>query len=149
MIRFICVVTIIIASLTFSCEKRDRLNGDNNYLHGKWQWERTIYYMDLCDTSNHYQSYMKPDETGTIFELEFKKKGQLIYYENDIAVETYDIKFSSTSNGNGITTSKIFLNGYEELAVDVSWDGSELKYSDFPFKTIPCHIDGNYFTKIN
>ena len=105
---------IIIVLLSVNACKKDKLEGDYAVFEGKWKWAYTIRH-------NSYSHYSSSDtifqnEIDNTYEIEFLKKGKLIFYENNKEIEKYRIVFLDWREGNnGNSSIAIKRNNKKDL----------------------------------
>ena len=93
MIRSSLILGFSILGLLFSCNKKDRLEGDKAQFIGAWKWINSTHYFGWCDGESS-SNILTPITEDINFSMVFEEKGTVQFKQNDIILEEKRIIFN-------------------------------------------------------
>jgi hypothetical protein len=121
---------ILVGGFVLACQK-DKLAGNKNFLIGKWNWIYTQYTYGWCEYDTNYET-ITPLSLNKKFTVEFLKKGQIHFYENDALLEKNRIVFNYFEQGSdGAYYFYFYLDNDLEKGMAGSIHGDTLHF-DYP-----------------
>jgi len=123
-------IVLIIVLLSVNACKKDKLEGDYAVFEGRWKWAYTIRHSSF--SQNNYSDTIFQNETGKHFEIEFFKKGKLVFYENNKEIEKYRIVFLDWHEGNnGNSSISMYRDNKKDLRMGLYLDKNKDKNANF------------------
>lgn len=133
------ITFILFIAFFFSGCLKDKLKGEKEILIGTWNWTETINTNGYCSGSITYSDTITPSNSTDRYRVEFKKKGRVLLYKNNVEIDKGRIKFNSwKQNSTNHYTFDIIVDGKSEknLLGEVTLSTITLYNYYFPFDII-------------